>query len=181
LKNLRKILILLITLLIILVVFIVIKKHKKNYTENYNENQNMLGSYETEQITIKKVDNPRMYFTVKSCVEKYIDYLSDKNFSIIYKLLDHEYIQKHSITEANVKDYVEEVYEMSSLEIDEMYVEKIDDNNEIYYINAILREIIDGEEIQYGENKNCALTIKINHSTMTFTVIPFGHGGVFDE
>lgn len=182
-KNLKKLLIVLFVLLIIITITIVILKNNKKDVPN-------LENYENEQIVtndIKLVDNPIMYFTVQSCVGKYINYLEDKDSEKIYNLIDAEYVKKHSLTKANVLEHVEEVYEMPGFDTTKMYVEEISEDIEKYYVKGILSQDFMFEEMdideyeKYNQTKEFIVTIIINHENMTFTVIPFGDGGVFDE
>jgi len=179
-KNLKKLLVLLIVLLIIITIAIVILKNNKNKKDVQN-----LEPYENEEIVtnnIKLVDNPIMYFTAQSCVEKYINCLNENDPEKIYNILDTEYIKEHSITKANVLKHVEEVYEMPEFQTQKMYVEEINENIEKYYVKGVLGQYsMFEEDSEYNEEREFIVTIIINHENMTFSVIPFGHGGVFDE
>ena len=179
-KILIAIIILLITITIVLgVILIMQKRNVKSDTSlqlvEYIEPQ------EKNTQKVEKVRSATAYFTVKSCAEKYINYIVSGDLDIVYNLLDDEYIKTFHITKDNIKSYIDIVYEDSVLEVQNMYVQSIDDNNQVYYLKGILSEITDGEEIIYGDSKEFIVTININHENMTFTVIPFGYGGVFYE
>lgn len=137
----KKVLIILVILLIILCGILIYMKFIGNSnTQTYNKPEN-----EVTKQKIEKVKSDVAYFTVQSCVEKYINYLSEGNNEIIYNLLDNDYIKKYNVTKLNVKNYVEQVYEMSTFKTKQMYVENIDNDNQIYYVKGILQEISGGE------------------------------------
>lgn len=165
-----------IVLLAIILLFIIIEKNK-----NVIEYDDSIVEEKKKEQNIKQVESPIMYFTVRSCVEKYISYLSNNDFETIYKLLDNEYKEKFSITKKNIQKYIETAYEDNNLKIEKMYVQEIDENNEKYYVKATLIEMIGGEETIYGGQKEFIVTVNIDHESMTFSIVPFGYGGVFYE
>jgi len=175
--------ILIIMIILIIIVFAILGILLQNRTieTEPNYDTSIIIPEKNEEKKTESVQSDTAYFTVRACAEKYINYLATNDLEIVYNLLDYKYIEEFKITIDNIQNYVEKVYEDNILKIDKMYVQTIDDNNQIYYIKGNLIEIIGGEEASYGQKKEFVVTININHENMTFTVIPFGYGGVFYE
>ena len=177
----KKILIAIIILVIVLVAVLGIFFKNKNTKENKLQNIELTNVEEIGEEQIQSVQSPIAYFTVQACANKYINYLAQKNFDIVYNMLDSQYIETFNITKDNVGEYIETAYEDPLLKIEKMYVKRIDNYNEIYYLKGNLIELLGGEDTTYGEQKEIVLTINIDNENMTFSVVPFGYGGVFYE
>ena len=131
-KNLLIVLLLLITVLTIWI-FNISNKKEENNNINIIEENNTIAQYQ-------KVTNPHMYFTVKSCVEKYLYYVQQKDADSITKILDYQYIKDFNISKENVFNHVEEILNPVVVTIEEMYVLEKNENEHEYYLRGILQE-----------------------------------------
>ena len=167
------VLILIIIIIIILLVVIDNNHNNENYTEKQDNNVN------ENIVNIKEVTNPHMYITVKSCIEKYINYIYiDDNISV-YRIIDNEYINKFNLTENNILENVEDIANPVTLDIEKMYIVEESENEQEYYVSSTIKEeSVEGTIIQ---EKDFIVTVKLDISNMTYSIIPNGYGGPLYE
>lgn len=125
---------------------------------------------------IDSVNNINMFYVVESCVNKYIQYLSIKDYAVIYEILDDNYIDKNKVTLDNIDEHIDTLDSNYTLSITNMYKHK---NMDIYYVQGTLIK-----ETLYetnGKNKEFKTTIKLDRKNNKFSVIPDGDGGVLDD
>lgn len=137
------------------------------------------SDFKKEELTkkdIEVVNNINMFYVVESCANKYIQYLSSKDYTVIYEFLDDNYIDKHKINLDNIDKYINPLDGIYSLSITKMYKHK---NMDIYYVqgNLIKQEIYETKQ----ENIKFKTTIKLDRKNNKFSVIPDGDGGVLDD
>lgn len=60
----------------------------------------------TEEAEIKLVTNPSRFYTVSSCINKYLLYLKDKDSNKLFTLLSPSYINKQEITAQNILEKI---------------------------------------------------------------------------
>lgn len=173
----KNVLISIIVLLIIIVLVIVVIMNK--IENDNNQEQSNIVVEENKNKEIEKVKSASAYFTVQSCINKYINYVTTKDTDSILKLLDSGYIIENNITEDNVLEKVENISGFLIFEAEEMYVEEIDSNNKIYYVSGILKE--EGLETYTTIDTEFYITVNMNFSDNIFSIIPFGNGGLFNE
>lgn len=172
----KNLLLIIISVLIIITVIIcillnVIKNTKNEENTNTQINNNTVSQIDTKEL--KEVKSATEYFTVQSCVNKYLTYIGGKNASSILKILDAEYINNNNITEKNVLNNVGNISEMVIFEAKKMYVEQIDENSNKYYVTGILkRDSMDDENGLKVIKDNFNIAIKLDFENMIFSVIP---------
>lgn len=137
------------------------------------------SDFKKENLTkndIEVVSNINMFYVIESCANKYIQYLSLKDYSIIYELLDDNYIDKNKINLGNIDKYIDTLKGNYSLSITNMYKHK---NMDIYYVQGILIK----ETLYETENESMKFntTIKLDKNNNKFSIIPDGDGGVFND
>lgn len=171
----KNILLIIISVLIIITVIICILLNVIKNTKG-KENTNLQISNtvsETENEELKEVKSATEYFTVQSCVNKYLTYIEEKDISSILKILDVEYINNNNITENNVLNNIGNISEVAIFEAKKMYVEKIDQNNNKYYITGILKkDSMDAENGLEIIKDNFNIAVKLDFENMIFSVIP---------
>ena len=129
-----------------------------------------------ERENIRSVTNISTFYTVESCANKYVSYLMNKDYKVIYKLLDDKYIRKYNITEENLNNYIEVFDKKYGLKIEKMYQYR---GFDIYYIKAKLIE--DGMGITRSLSKDFKVTVKLDKNNSKFSIIPDGDGGILDD
>lgn len=173
----KNVLISIIVLLIIIVLAIIIIMN--NIKSNENVGQNNIIIEQNQNKKIEKVQSASAYFTVQSCINKYINYVTSKDTDSILKLLDSGYIIENNITEDNVLEKIENISGFVIFEAEEIYVEEIDSNNKIYYVSGVLKQ--EGLEVYTTIDTEFYITVNMNFNDNIFSIIPFGNGGLFNE
>lgn len=178
----RKILVVIIVLVIIVLIILGILLKESNTDSNNIEN---LTNSVVDKNTIENLEEVKgatAYFTVESCVNKYITYVSMQDKDSVYKLLDNKYIQENNITENNVLEKIDNMNELAIFEADKMYVQEIDENNSKYYVSGLIKqEDIGNVEQKTVINDNYNIAVVLNFKDMIFSVIPLDDGGIFNE
>ena len=149
-------------------------KYLDNTIKNNIENNNII--YDTNSINngvtivpkLEKVISRENFYTVKSCVEKYINYNVDNNSVALYNLLDEVYINQKSINKNNIFDIVEKINKNQIFLPNKMMSAKIA-NIEIYIVYGNIREDKLNERTTETEFN---ITIILNKTNNTFSAIP---------
>lgn len=125
---------------------------------------------ETENKTITLLDNRNMFFTVSTCVNRYIDYIVKKNNNSLYLILDAKYIAKNNITEQNILNSVDKITNKQVFIARKIYEMAEDNYNSTFYVYGTIRDDKDEEKTQ---EKDFYITVKLNYENNTFSIIPF--------
>lgn len=172
-KNI-KFIVLIIVILIIGVLVFILNTNTKEENKDKQFNQQIASNIQNNSIETKEVTNSAMYFTIKSCIDTYMKYLSEHNKEAIYSVLSLDYIQDNNIDVDNVLNHVQ-ILDGRNIDftIHEMRVENEDKDIQTYYINGVIRS--------NNSNKQAKMTINIDITNKVFNVIPDVIEGVFDE
>ena len=128
---------------------------------------------------VEELTNISTFYTVESCVNKYILYLSSKDYDSIYKLLDDNYIEKNKVTKDNIEDKIEVLDNNYTFTTTNIYRNKKQD---IFYVKGVLTSVTITEDSSNKETKKEFITtIKLDTMNKKFSVIPDGDGGVVYE
>lgn len=161
-------------LLLIIGILIAINYGKENQEKNENEEFQM-QNVQKEETEIKEVTNSAMYFTVKSCIDKYMNYLSEENKEAIYNVLSLSYIEKNDVNIDNVLNKIEKIEgKKLDLNIQEMKVKNDGEDFQTYYIYGKIRN-------ENNSNSKILLTVNVDVINKTFSIEPEVIEGVFDE
>lgn len=79
------------------------------------------------------------FFTVNSCINKYIQFLVSKDTSSLLKVIDKKYITDNNLNESNVINSLGELNGIYNFVSKEMYKQNKNDIEE-YYVKGILQE-----------------------------------------
>ena len=158
--KINKKMIILFGVLIIIVVFILHFNRKKS----------------DDKITLVR-DNST-FFTVSSCVSKYISYLSTNDTEKLYILLDSKYKKKYNIDEESINNYLISLDGNYMFKGKKMYSEKVGKSRYKYYVYGVLIEntmdVFDMDEEDYY------LIVYLNEKDMTFSIEPYD-GAIFND
>jgi len=172
----KKIRIFIVTLIIILVLMLGFIGILKNRTENEVNNNVPIE----EKAKIIKVDNVSMFFTVENCINKYLTYLYSKDTEIVFNLLDESYKKEFDISKENVIQYVEDLNGIYTFSAKDMYYEKNGDIQKYYVTGEITADGL-VEVVSEASSIKFNITVILDMSNKTFTVIPYGYGGMYYE
>ena len=119
-KNIRGIIITVIVLAALYGIYTLFFNKPKDETDN--------------KIDVVLVNDYNRFYTVSSCVTKYLNTLSSNNVENILTILDKNYKEKNNITEDNIYNYINKVDDVDSFSPRKMYYKET--NN---YVRKILR------------------------------------------
>lgn len=176
-KNLKNFIVVLIIILILIIGIIGVSEYKTKSKEK-NEIDNNIQIEEKPEII--RVDNITMFFTVENCVNKYIMYLCSQDTDIIFNLLDETYKTELNVNKANVLQHVEKMDSFYSFVAKDMYYEKNGDLQK-YYVTGEITEEGHFDSLTEANVIKFNITVILDMSNNTFTVIPFGYGGMYYE
>ena len=128
-----------------------------------------------KKISVKQVENPIMFFTVESCVNKYINLIIAQDSEALYNVIDSKYKKENEITIDNVlsvNKYLNGNYSFIATEMLEDKEEKYK-----YYVkgNLMSESMGDEHKIEYS------LIVKLDMKNYTYSVILGEVGEYFEQ
>lgn len=159
-------------LIIIAIVLVIISLIVFNISPNKDKNK------VEDNTQIKLLKDYSRFYTVNSCVYKYIVNLQSKNTDNLMKLLDEEYITNNNINSNNIYDNLENLNGNYTFDAKEIYYEELSDNVIKYYVYGhIIEDTING----YSTNKlETYYIVKMDTQNMTFNISP-SNENIFKE
>ena len=117
-----------------------------------------------------------MYFTIKSCIDQYMEYVYNQNTEAILGVLDPNYIKEKNITNQNLYEFIfnnEEKKEVD-FDIEKMLVVGDEEDLQTYYVKGYIRDTNGNKEESY-------LTVNIDLKSMIYSIIPEGKEAFNEE
>ena len=166
-NTIKKTIIILIILIIIISIIVVIYK-KKVMNNNDEKDQNFESeSFEiSNEEGISKVTSDDQFYNVRDCVQYYIDYINDKNYDAIYKVLEKNYINSNNITTKSLENSNIKLNGNQFIATNMNKIEKEIDIS-VYFVYGYLINSNDNnifEEKQY--------TVILDNSKDVFSIVP---------
>ncbi len=128
---------------------------------------------DTKTISIVK-DNDD-FFTVSSCVSKYLNYLSINDTESLLTLLSKNYKEENNITSNNIYSYIKDVYSNPNFSPNKMYVQRLGKTIYKYYVyGTIEQEVIN----EISEGIDYYIIVILDESNTTFAIEPY-NGEIF--
>lgn len=158
-KKLRLILIIIAVIICVLIAVILGLNNTKD-TEN-NINNNMYNYEEINTINFEKIKDENLYYTVKAAIQKFYNYVYEKDTDVVLAMLDNAYIKQNSITSDNLYSKLQ-LNAYKKLNINEMYV-----YNDYIYVNGNLAS----KDTNMQEN-NIYVLFKLDKSKNIFSITP---------
>ena len=159
-----------ICVIIVLITFLLIGFNDKKGTTINNSDSNKVSYY--------LLDDYSRFFTLESCIYKFIVYLQSKNVDSLLKLLDSEYVEKNSINSNNVLEFLGYLDGVNTFKAKKIYYENVDNNIVKYYVyGQIIEETIDtynslGKDVYY--------IVYMDIRNMTYSIEPL-EKSIFSE
>lgn len=123
---------------------------------------------DTKTISVVK-DNNRFY-TVSSCVYKYLTYLSAKDNDNLYLLLDETYKKENNITKDNIYNYIGNVEGDISFNARKIFEQRLSKNVYKYYVKGYIQA---NTIFQTGEKQIYYVIVIMDQSNLTFSIMPY--------
>lgn len=131
----------------------------------------------SEEPKYKLVNDYSRFFTIDSCVYKYITYLSSTKTDDLLKILDEEYVNNNGINSNNVYSYVNKLSGNYSFKSKKIYYQVGNDKVIKYFVYGyLIEETIDG----IGDKQDYYLVVNLDVENQLFSVAPYD-GEMFKE
>ena len=182
-KIIKSIIIVICIILAGVVAIIVINGKQANKPIENNINHSTESKIQDTKVNYEKVKSATSFFTVQSCINKYLSYINANDNESVFKILDEEYLLKNKITKQNVFENIKR-YDNGAItfQADKMYMEQIDDDNIKYYVHGIVKNsFIEELSDKIIIDDNFQIIVKLNFENMVYSVMPLENGGMFNE
>ncbi len=132
---------------------------------NVQENNINIGSTEIKPQPVKSRED---FYTVKSCIDEYINYIVANNNEALYNILDKYYLDKNNIDKNNILEKLVKINTYQVFNPERMnYVEL--NNKQIYMVYGKIRE----DKLNERANEvDFNLTVTINKQNNSYSIIP---------
>ena len=125
----------------------------------------------------KKVTDQSDFFTVESCVNKYIGSLTDNNVDDLMKLLNQDYIKENGINSSNVLNKLGSLSGKVTFLAKKIYYVKSSSNIVDYYVYGLVKkELLNGDDL----GSNYYVIVRIDANKQLFDITPYD-GKIFVE
>ena len=166
--NLKKWIYVVISIIIFLIITLIIllnlqKEPPKQEQDEYEEIVIEYGA-------INRVKDKNIFFTVSSCVDKYLIEVVSQDAENIYNLLSTDYIKNNEITMENVLSKIEKYNKPQIFSSKIVYEINNTTNISTYYIEGTVRDDIFGK--QYSEETPIKIAVQLDKIKGTYAIIP---------
>ena len=152
-------------LLIVLIIAVVALGIYKLFFEKNNSEQEKI---DTETISI--VTNPNDFYTVSSCVSKYLSYLSVSDSKNLLILLSDDYKKENSVTQSNIYNYIGSLNGVYGFNPKKMFVQRLSENTYKFYVYGLISE----ETINLTSNEiDYYIIVILDRENSTFAIEPY--------
>ena len=164
-----KFLIIFIIILIVIIIAVLLIFSNKKQAENEKV---ITPSYNIEPKTNPSDLGTNEYYTIKGCIDRYYDLISqvndEYNQKVIYNILNKDYIDYYSIKENNIKQLYED-NKYTKFIIEEIYLK----NNK----DSVYTYLIYGKQINENTEKSedYGLILILDGNNKTFSVAPYNY------
>ena len=131
----------------------------------------------SEEPKYKLVEDYSRFFTVNSCVYKYITYLNGNKTNELLKILDEEYIKNNNIDSNNVYNFINKLNGNYTFKSKKIYYEVNNEKVIKYFVYGyLIEETIDG----LGIKKDYYVIVNLDLENQLFSITPYD-GSLFKE
>ena len=157
-------------ILVVLVIIVVIVTSFYNKNDKINENE------------ISIVTNYSNFYTVNSCLYRFITYLSSNDRESLILVLDDNYEKNQKVTIENVMEFLPRVDSDSTFTSKKMYYEKLNNNITKYYVYGNIEKnlLYENGTVDNYENKDVYFIVYLDSTSKTFSVEPYS-GKIFTD
>lgn len=163
-KKLKKIWLFSIFIIIVLFAVYIINLNDDNFSNEveHKENYSIVNDYNS-------------FYTVNSCIYRYLTYLQSNSTNSLMNLLDEDFIKNNNINEGNVLNYLTKYEGNLNFNSRKMYEEKVNSNITKYYVYGYVeKDIMDS----FPEQNEAYFIVKLDKKNEIFTIMPY-NGDIF--
>lgn len=129
--------------------------------DKQNDNNQILINYKVEEDYSK-------FFTVNSCIYKYIEYLTKKDTTNILKVLNEDYVKNNNINNSNLYNYLDNLNGIYTFSAKKMYKDDTDDLVKYYVYGYLVKETINGS----ADKTEKYFILNLDENNLTFDIMP---------
>lgn len=134
----------------------------------FDKDENLDEVIDTETISV--VEDNSKFFTVSSCVSKYLYNLYAQDTEKLLLLLNNNYKKNNSIDENNLYNYIGTLEGNTTFSPKKMFVQRLSKSIYKYYVYGYTSlEVMD----TFTERQDYYLIVTLNEKNMTFEVEPY--------
>lgn len=158
--------ILMIISLILLVIFGLM-----HFLDHNEENVN------NKEVEYKLLNDYSRFFTIDSCVYKYITYVSNSKTEDILKVLDSNYVRDNNINSTNLYNYEGTLEGSYTFKTKKIYYEILNNNYIRYYVYGyLIQDSLDS----IGKKEDYYVIVNLDSKNQLFSITPYD-GTIFKE
>ena len=113
------------------------------------------------------VDDYNRFYTVSSCVSKYLNYLATNNTEKLLVLLSNEYKTENNITESNIYTFIPKITGNRNFSPKKMYQQRLNQTIYKYYVYG--KDSLNTSSAK----EDYYIIVILDESTMTFAIEPY--------
>lgn len=117
------------------------------------------------------------FFTIDSCIYKYISYLSSGDSASVLKILDSNYVKQNQINENNLYEFIDKLDGNYTYKSKKIYFVEIDKNYISYYVDGYLMQDLIDEDSNKTE---MYFIVNLDLKNNLFSITPYD-GKIFEE
>lgn len=139
-----------------------------------DKDEEVLEKKETEY---KLLNDYSRFFTIDSCVYKYITYVSNSKTEDILKVLDSDYVRDNNINSSNLYNYVGTLKGNYTFKTKKIYYEVLNNNYIRYYVYGyLIQDSLDS----IGDKQDYYFIVNLDTKNQLFSISPYD-GSIFKE
>ncbi len=148
---------------------------------------NVVNNKNEDKKSINIVTNYSNFYTVNSCLYRFITYLSSNDKQSLLLVLDENYKKKNKVNENNVIEIIGSVDADSTFVSQKMYYERLNKNITKYYVygNIEKNQMDEDGTIDSESSNEKYFIVYLDSTNKTFSVEPYSgeifNGGEYDE
>lgn len=152
-------------LLIVLVAAVILLGVYKLFFENKKEQAEQI---DTETISV--VTNANDFYTVSSCVSKFLSYLSINDTENLLILLSDEYKKENSVTQDNIYNFISALNGVYNFNPRKMFVQRTNKNTYKFYIYGLIEQ----ESMELiSDSMDYYIVVILDKENGTFAIEPY--------
>ena len=150
--------------IVVVIAVLILGIYKLFFDKNHNEEEKI----DTKTISVLK-DNSRFY-TVSSCVSKYLNYLAISDTENLLILLSNDYKTKNGVNSSNLYNFISSSNLVQNFTPKKMFEQRLSKSVYKYYIKGYIEE----ETIDLtGVKQDYYIIVILDEENMTFAIEPY--------
>ena len=128
-----------------------------------------VGSKKKNEIEI--VTSSSKFYTVSSCVNRYMYYISLEDKKSLLEILEKKYVKKNNIDENNILDKIDKFDNDYNFLASKMYQQEVNNNVMKYYVKGYLVEKNASSGVEH--QNNYYLIVYLDSKNSTYSIEPY--------